>query len=195
MDDEAVAAKLSEAAIFHRKKTPPTTTVKVGANPSHPTRRRRGGSGVAGLPTHAQGSSCHPAEEQEERDGRAPPACRADGTLVVQLQEGHDGLHPFSRHVRIEAVVEGRPYSRHRYQGKLATASIISRGASHVRLLPDHQPGGAVDGVRTQCSDSATKVLGQKFPYTQVQLPMMPSLNLLDPHNHNLESLSSWHTS
>ena len=40
-----------------------------------------------------------------------------------------------------------------------------------------------------------TKVLGQKFPYTQVQLPMMPSLNLLDPHNHNLESLSSWHTS
>lgn len=39
------------------------------------------------------------------------------------------------------------------------------------------------------------KVLGQKFPYTQVQLPMMPSLNLLDPHNHNLESLSSWHTS
>ena len=40
-----------------------------------------------------------------------------------------------------------------------------------------------------------SKVLGQKFPYTQVQLPMMPSLNLLDPHNHNLESLSSWHTS
>ena len=41
----------------------------------------------------------------------------------------------------------------------------------------------------------ARKVLGQKFPYTQVQLHMMPSLNLLDPHNHNLESLSSWHTS
>jgi len=42
---------------------------------------------------------------------------------------------------------------------------------------------------------TTNKVLGQKFPYTQVQLPMMPSLNLLDPHNHNLESLSSWHTS
>jgi len=47
----------------------------------------------------------------------------------------------------------------------------------------------------TKAYMSPTKVLGQKFPYTQVQLPMMPSLNLLDPHNHNLESLSSWHTS
>jgi len=46
-----------------------------------------------------------------------------------------------------------------------------------------------------EMSDLVYKVLGQKFPYTQVQLPMMPSLNLLDPHNHNLESLSSWHTS
>ena len=42
---------------------------------------------------------------------------------------------------------------------------------------------------------SIYKVLGQKFAYTQVQLPMMPALNLLDPHNHNLESLSIWHTS
>jgi len=46
-----------------------------------------------------------------------------------------------------------------------------------------------------QSTTKITKVLGQKFPYTQVQLPMMASLNLLDPHNHNLESLSSWHTS
>jgi len=57
-----------------------------------------------------------------------------------------------------------------------------------------HSSKGRIDKLIyfTACE---SKVLGQKFPYTQVQLPMMPSLNLLDPHNHNLESLSSWHTS
>ena len=78
--------------------------------------------GVAGLPTHSQGPLRHPAEEQEERDGTAPPARGADEALAGQLQKGHDGAYSVSRHVRIGAMVEGWPYPGHHRPGKRVTA-------------------------------------------------------------------------
>jgi len=82
-------------------------------------------------------------------------------------------------------------------QGKFSCcifgAFLQTAGAVETQLLVC--PGGLGWVLQYPAEEKKYKVLGQKFPYTQVQLPMMPSLNLLDPHNHNLESLSSWHTS
>jgi len=115
-DDEAVATKLSaaaaasldwgkrngvasdhgktEAAIFWRRKkgAEVKAKVKVGDNeiPVNKEATRLNGR-VARLTTHS-----------------ATSARRAAGPLPSELQEGRDGLHPVSRHVRSGAVVEGR---------------------------------------------------------------------------------------
>ena len=77
----------------------------------------------------------------------------------------------------------------------MASAGKLGRDTSTTPLRKVLCIAGAHGSYVCSREMLGSKVLGQKFPYTQVQLPMMPSLNLLDPHNHNLESLSSWHTS
>jgi len=62
---------------------------------------------VAGLTTHAQGAPRHQPQEREERAHPAAPAHRAARPLPGELQEGHDGLHPVSRHVRAELWWKG----------------------------------------------------------------------------------------
>jgi len=81
---------------------------------------------------------------------------------------------------------------RNEYGVRFSIRFLSGGGARPAKARAGLLPAG---GRFLHCSTTYSKVLGQKFPYTQVQLPMMPSLNLLDPHNHNLESLSSWHTS
>jgi len=67
--------------------------------------------------------------------------------------QGHDDLHPVSRHVRIGAVVEGRPNPGHYRSSKneLQLSTGQPRGARDHRLLPDNQP---VDGIGARTSGS-----------------------------------------
>ena len=63
---------------------------------------------VVGLAAHASVAPCH---QTQEREKCAHPVARIHGiatTLPGELQEGHDGVHPVSRHVQSRAVVKWR---------------------------------------------------------------------------------------
>ena len=59
-------------------------------------------------------------------------------------------MHPDSHHVRLGAVVEGRPNPMRHRSGKRVAISGQPIGARDHRLLPDNQPGSSVNGIKTQ---------------------------------------------
>jgi len=90
---------------------------------------------MVGFAAHAQRPPRNPAQGQEEGDGKASSASRVNGAVTCQLQEGHDGMHSVSCHVRIGAVVERRPCPCYHRPGKRAAAAGQPKGNN--RLLPD----------------------------------------------------------
>lgn len=48
----------------------------------------------------------HTERHHPPRNNTAPADPSADGPIAAQLQKGHDGCYPVSRHVRLGAVVE-----------------------------------------------------------------------------------------
>ena len=177
-DDEAVSAKLSqaaatsidwemsngvafvhgrtEAAIFRRKKTPSTARVKVGSDTVPFNKEPTRWLGVW-LDSQLTLKDHHAIRLKEGKTAMAM-LCRLAGQMGLspaKLQGGHNGMHSVSRHVRIGAVVEGRPHPGHHRPGKRASATSQPEGASDDRLLSDNQPWLSVNGVRIQCGDAA----------------------------------------
>jgi len=133
-DDEAMAAKLSEAAaasidcaanngvpfdqgkteaaIFRPRKTAPMATVKGGANtvPFNKEAARWLGIWLDSQLTLRDHHDIR-LKDGKRAMARLPPGCRADGTVTGKLPQGHGGMRSVSGHVRTGAVVEGRPHT------------------------------------------------------------------------------------
>jgi hypothetical protein len=110
----------TEAALFRRKKTAPTGTIRVGTSviPFNTLAGR-----MAGLPAHAERTPRSQTEGRKEGLGTAPPVHRADGTCAGQLPEGHDSLYPVGRHVWVGTMVEGRQIGGHHRKSRRAAES------------------------------------------------------------------------
>ena len=99
------------------------------------------------------------------RKDAASPARGADGPLASQLQEGNDGAHPVSRHIRVGAVVEGRPDPGNHRSSKRVAAPIQPVRAARATTW------GPVNGIGAQAGESAAGEQTRRFGLRLLSLP------------------------
>ena len=153
MDDKEVAAKLTaaatasiewaakngvafdhsktEAALFHRKRSTPRATVKVG-NDAVPLKWEATRWLGVWLDSQLMLKGHHTVRMKEGRKHRT------DGAATGRLQEGYDGLHSVSCLVQLGTVVEGGPHYGYQRPGRWSSAAGQPGGPGNNGLLPDN---------------------------------------------------------
>ena len=97
----------------------------------------------------------HQTPGWKESDDTPPAADGADGACPSQLQENNGGLRPVGCHVWVRALVEGGQHPRDNGTGGRAATAHQPSAPGNDRMLPDDQPRGSFNGIRTKTSDES----------------------------------------